>query len=206
MKILKFLFSTKTKAKSELRVINSHERASDPGAARLLNEQRVKEIKLYQAELARYRKTHATYAQSLPTKSQQEASRKLLRSQKRTESWSRYVDGLKKSLNPPISELQAAGLIPKRDETKKAEKSKRGEMNLMKSLKQSVLMKRKYLNYLSGQIIPNLITGENLDAKIQEAVDRENGPVSYNQAAEDVVEMEEAVKRKLREIRVPLEM
>ena len=206
-------FSTKSTAKkpipSELRVINSHEAAESPETARLANEKRIKEIKVYQRELARSRRSHAAYAQSIPTKSKIEGDLKANRSQKRSESWSRYVDGLKRCWNPPVQELQATGKIPKRDEAKRAEKSRRGQENLMKSLKQSILMKRKYLNYMGTELVPNLVTHANLDAKIQEAVDptdpeKMRPTNNYNLPAETVVEIEKNVKKKLKEIRVPM--
>ena len=217
-------FSTKSKAKSvpvDLRIINSHEVASDTEAALLANTRRIKEIKVYQRELARTRRSHASYAQSLPTKSKIQEEIKSARSQKRSDSWSRYVEGLKTCWNPPVAELQASGKIPRRDEVKRAEKASRGQGNLLKALKQSILMKRKYLNYLGSEIVPSLVTPENLDAKIQEAVDGPTGSsdfavndgsihrpnaasVSYNVAAEAVVAGEQEVKRKLKEIRVPM--
>lgn len=221
-------FSTKrtkpsaTAVPSELRVINSHQAAGDAESARAANEKRIGEIKAYQKEMARTRRSHAAYAQSLPTKSQLQSDVKAARSQKRTESWSRYVDGLKKCWNPPVAELQATGKIPKRDEAKRAAKAQRGQANLMQALKQSVLMKRKYLNYLGTEIVPSLVTPDNLDAKIQEAVDGSTDQqagsaspssseyslrtpthvASYNATAEAVVESEKEVKRKLKEIRV----
>lgn len=211
-------FSTKKKTTvpSELRVINSHQVASEAESARAANEKRIKEIKLYQKEMARTRRSHASYAQSLPTKSQIQSEVKAERSTKRTESWTRYVEGLKRCWNPPVKELQATGKIPQRDEAKRAEKTQRGQVNLMQAMKQSILMKRKYLNYLGTEIVPSLVTPDNLDAKIQDAVDggssdqaatsflpRANNNL-YNVTAEGVVEGEKEVKRKLKEIRVSM--
>ena len=205
--------SNTAKTAKELKIINSHEVAESPESASLANEKRVKEIKLYQRELARARRSHAAYAQSLPTKSQIEKDAKLENSKKRAESWERYMEGLKKCWNPPVEELQATGKIPRRDEARRAEKARRGQENLMKALKQPILMKRKYLNYLSTEVVPNLVTLDNLDAKIQEAVDgaevsgaegAKSRGNSYNVTAEAVVECEKEVKRKLKEIRVPM--
>lgn len=205
--------SNTAKTAKELKIINSNEVAESPESATRANEKRVKEIRAYQRELARARRSHASYAQSLPTKSQIEKDAKLETSKKREESWERYVEGLKKCWNPPVEELQAAGKIPRRDEAKRAEKARRGQENLMKALKQPILMKRKYLNYLSTEIVPNLVTPDNLDAKIQEAVDgaevsgakdTKSRSNAYNVTAETVVECEKEVKRKLKEIRVPI--
>lgn len=207
MFILKRFFSQKTKGSgpSALKVINSHEIIESKEIVDRLNNLRLKELKEYQRELAAARRSHANYAKTLPTRSQLESEQKRLRSEKRTATWSKYVEGLKKCWNPPVEELQATGRIPKRDEALRAEKSERGRVNLMRAMKSTVLMRRKYLNYLSTEVIPSLITADNLEAKIQEALDAPSPGRSVNLTAEGVVQIEKEVKRKLREIRVPMD-
>ena len=120
---------------------------------------------------------------------------------------------MKRCLNPPVEELQAAGKIPKADPERRLKKLTRGRDNLLKALKPVVLMRRKYLNYLSTEIIPTLITPTNLEAKIGEAVDGRGSAggaaaateVSYNLNAEGVVEIEKEIKRKLKQIRVGMD-
>lgn len=206
MKILRRFFAASIKKKDSpaLKVINSHEKLESRSEVDKLNEIRFKQIKEYQKEMAAARRSHAQYSKTLPTRSQIETEKKKERAEKRNSTWKKYVEGLKKCWNPPVNELQANGKIPKRDEARRAEKSERGRVNLMQAMKSTVLMRRKYLNYLSTEVIPTLVTAENLDAKIQEALDSDRGNV-FNTTAEMVIEGEKEVKRKLREIRVPLD-
>lgn len=187
---------------TESKVINSHVKLPLV-ESREFNKLRIKQIFEYQKELAKTRRSHAQFAQNHPTKAQREKEAKEQRTVKRSTTWSKYVEGLKKSLNPPVKELQAAGKILKANPERSQSKSERGQQNFQRSLKQTILMRRKYVNYLSTEVLPNLVTRENLEAKICEAVG--GTPASHNLTAEIVVEREKEVKRKLREIRVPME-
>ncbi len=188
-----------------MKVINSHEKLESKAEVDKLNEIRIKQLKGYQREMASTRRSHAQYAQTLPTRAQVENEQKRERGEKRTATWTNFVEGLKKCWNPPVSELQATGKIPKIDEERRAEKVARGSENLMRAMKSTILMRRKYLNYMSTEVIPTLITIDNLDAKIQEALEGDGATKSVNLTAEAVIEVEKEVKRKLREIRVPLD-
>lgn len=205
LKLFKRLFTaSKDTKKSVFKVINSHEKMGSEGEAKLANEIRMKQLQGYQREMAAARRVHAKFAKTIPTKAEIESSAKKERAERRAATWSKYVEGLKKTLNPPVKELQAAGKIPVRDDERRAAKAQRGQANLMAAMKSAVLMRRKYLNYLSTEVIPALITPSNLEAKIQEALQCEV-PKSYSMGAEAVVEGENEVKRKLRGIRVPME-
>ena len=205
MKFFTFFFKKKfsTSKPTEIKVINSHIKLPIE-ESKLANEKRIKEIKEYQKEMAKTRKLHAQFAQKFPTKAEKEKEEKAGRAERREATWTKYVEGLKKSLNPPIKELQESGKIRKVDLERKTVKAEQGQLNLQKSLKQTILMRRKYVNYLSTEVLPYLVTKDNLEAKICEAVD---GAIvsSHNLTAEMVVEREKEVKRKLKEIRVPME-
>lgn len=194
--IFKHFFST------EVKVINSHIKLPLPEAEKA-NKLRVKQIYEYQRELAKTRRSNAQFAQQFPTKAEREFEEKKERAEKRTAKWNKYVEGLKKSLNPPIRELQEAGKIPKMDLKRREEKAKTGQINFQRSMKPTVLMRRKYVNYLSTEVLPYLVTRDNLEAKIEEALGSQ--PVSHNLTAEMVVEREKEVKRKLKEIRVSMD-
>lgn len=204
-------FSSKSTKKPEIsgaKVINSHVKVSKE-EAKVLNELRGQEIFAYQKELEGIQKSHAQFAQSFPTREEREKKEKKVKYEKRQGSWESYVEGMKRCLNPPVEELQAAGKIPRVDPERRKNKLIRGRDNLLKALKPVVLMRRKYLNYLSTEIIPTLITPTNLEAKIGEAVDGRGAAatteVSYNLNAEGVVEVEKEVKRKLKQIRVGMD-
>lgn len=202
MQLFKKFFSIKKKS-SLVKVINSHEKCDSIEKVKIANEMRMKQIRNYQKEMAAVRRSNANFAKTFPTKAEIESELKKERGIKRKENWGKYVEGLKKCWNPPVEELKASGKIPIRDEVRRAEKIRKGQENLMQSMKPTILMRRKYLNYLSTEIIPTLVTSENLEAKIQEALESSGSMV--NLTAEGVVEIEKEVKRKLKEIRVPLE-
>lgn len=192
----------KTTTPTLIKLINSHEQVESKEVANNANMKRIKELQVYQRESAQVRRSHAAFAQQFPTKTEREKNEKAERTVKREATWSKYVEGLKKCMNPDVGELQEAGKIRKIDFDRRTIKAERGQTNLTKSLKPAVLMRRKYLNYLSTSTIPTLVTPSNLDAKIQEALDN---PVNYNLSGEGVVEGVKGVKQKLREIRVPME-
>lgn len=183
------------------KLINSHENAESRDVAEVANQKRIKQLHAFQRESAQMRRAHAAFVQQFPTKSEREVQAKQQRTEKRASTWSKYVEGLKKCLNPAVKELQADGKIRSANLERREGKALRGQENFLKSLKPATLMRRKYLAYLSTETLPNLVTASNLDAKIQEALDK---PVSYNVNAEGVVEGEREVKRKLREIRVDM--
>lgn len=192
----KHFFST-----SEAKVINSHIKLPVKEAEKA-NEVRIKQIFNYQRQLAKTRRSHAQFAQQFPTKSEREKEEKEVRRERRRVTWTSYVEGLKKSLNPPIKELQESGKIPKMNLERRQEKSDLGQINFQRSMKSTVLMRRKYVNYLSTELLPYLVTKDNLEAKINEALE---GAVSHNLTAEMVIEREKEVKRKLKEIRVSID-
>ena len=195
-RLFKHFFST-----SEVKVINSHIKLPFKEAEKA-NELRIKQIFNYQRELAKTRRSHAKFAQQFPTKAEREKEEKEERTGKRTSTWTKYVEGLKKSLNPPIKELQESGKIPKMNLERRKEKADLGQINFQRSMKSTVLMRRKYVNYLSTELLPYLVTKDNLEAKINEALEV---TISHNLTAEMVVEKEKEVKRKLKEIRVPID-
>jgi hypothetical protein len=201
MKILVFsafkhFFST------EVKVINSHIKLPISEAQKA-NKIRSKQIIEYQRELAKTRRLHAQFARQFPTKAEREKEEKQRRGEMREATWTKYVEGLKRTLNPPIEELQESGKIPKVNFERRQEKASLGQVNFQRSIKSSVLMRRKYVNYLSTEVLPYLVTRDNLEAKINEAL--ESTPVSHNFTAEMVVEREKEVKRKLKEIRVSMD-
>ena len=183
-----------------------------PESTSLANEKRVKEIKLYQRELARARQIpRPTLKASRPNrKSKRTQSSK---TQETGGIMGKVHGGPEKCWNPPVEELQATGKDSVAGWSEEGGKGTKRPGEFNESRKQPILMKRKYLNYLSTEIVPNLVTPDNLDAKIQEAVDgaevsgaegvKSQGN-SYNVTAETVVECEKEVKRKLKEIRVPM--
>ena len=211
MQLLRRLFSSnkpkRTPSSTTLKVINSHETFESKELVDEANAVRMKELKKYQKEMAKTRRSHAQFAESIPTRAEIESEQKRDRTERRTSTWTKYVDGLKKCWNPPVEELKAAGKIPVRDEARRAGKAERGRLNLMLATKYSVLMKRKYMNYLSTEVIPSLVTPENLEAKIQEALDEGDRTSwrSANLTAESVIEVEREIKRKLRGIRVSMD-
>lgn len=187
---------------SSLKIINSPQLESSAEKAAELNAKRMAQLTEYTQNLRQVRKDYAQLAQSQPTKDEIEAERRTARAQKRLENWKNYVQSVKKRLNPDVPALQAAGQIPRRNEERRAEKAQRGAEALAEAHRQAILMRRKYLSYLATEVVPNLVNSENLDAKIQAALDN---PVSYNLTAESVVKTEKGVKERLRAIRVEME-
>jgi hypothetical protein len=188
---------------NNVKIINSHQTVQSAEVATQLNSLRTQQIYAYQRKSAQKRREHANFAQTFPTREQRESETKGIAASLRQTAWDKYIEGVKRSLNPPVKELQAAGKIPSPDPERRAEKVQKGRLNLLQALKQQTLMRRKYINFLSTETIPSLVTPENLDAKIQSALD---SPSSYNLSAHDVINNGETIlKRKLREIRVPMD-
>lgn len=194
--------STITANSGKFRIINSSQITESADEAAQLNSKREAQLQEYQSALQERRKEYAQYAQSIPTKAEREATIKAQKSQKRSEMWEKYVAGVKKRLNPNVEELQTAGLIPRPNPERKAEKAQRGIEALAQAHRQAILMRRKYLSYLATEVIPDLVNEDNLDAKIQSALDN---PVSYNLTVDSVVRSEKQVKERLRSIRVEME-
>ncbi len=185
-----------------IKIINSSQVEECAERAAKLNSKRAAQLAEYVKSLRKSQKEYAQYAQSLPTKDEIDATKRNQKSKFRVESWKRYVEAVKKRLNPDVPALQAAGLIRQRNPERRAEKAQRGTEALAKAHRQAILMRRKYLSYLAVEVIPSLVNVENLDAKIQTALDN---PVSYNLTADSVVQVEKRVKEKLRAIRVEME-
>lgn len=196
-------FSSVSRAKpaKELKIINSHEIAGSKAEAEKANAVRLNQIKIYQREMAATRRSNSIFAQKFATRSEKEMKAKSERRDRKRAAWEGYLAGLRKCLNPPVAELQAAGKIPRSDPVKKAGKAERGRLRLLEALKQPCLMRRKYLNFLSTEVVPSLVTPANLDAKIQAALE---APVSHNLSADSVVQVEKDVRRKLKSIRIPM--
>ena len=186
----------------KFKVINSAQIIESADEAAQLNAKREAQLQEYQAAYQERRKEYAQFAQSIPTKAEREATIKAQKSQKRTDMWNKFVAGVKKRLNPNVQELQTAGLIPRPNPERKAEKAQRGIEAFAQAHRQAILMRRKYLNYLAAEVIPDLVNQDNLEAKIQAALDN---PVSYNLTADAVVRGEKQVKERLKSIRVEME-
>jgi hypothetical protein len=183
------------------KIINYHGKGETREAAERANSIRTNQIKVYQEEAARTRRSHAEFARQFPTKTEEETRVKAARREKRDATWKTHVERLKKHLNPPVAQLQQSGKIPRPNPEKRAAKVARGQVNLLQSQKYVNLMRRKYLNLLSTDVAPALVTEANLDAKILAALE---APVSHNLSAETVVQKVKDFKLKLKAIRVPM--
>ena len=189
-------------ASKPIKIINSSQVEESAEKAAELNAKRAAQLAEYAKSLRRTRQSYARLAQAQSTKDEIDAAQRKEKSAKRLEAWQKYVESVKKRLNPDVPALQAAGLIPRRDPERRAEKAKRGAEALAKAHRQAILMRRKYLSFLAEEVVPGLVNAENLDAKIQAALDN---PVSYNLTADAVVQTEKRVKEKLRSVRVDME-
>lgn len=188
--------------KHAFKIINSPQVEASAEKAAELNAKRTAQLVEYARSLRKVRKEHAQFAQSLMSRDEKEQQKRTERTKLKLENWKRYVEAVKKRLNPNVPALQAAGLIPRRDPERRAEKAQRGAEALAGAHRQAILMRRKYLSYLAQEVIPTMVTQDNLDAKIQAALDN---PVSYNLTADAVVRTEKQIKEKLRSIRVGME-
>ena len=160
--------NAKSKSAGHKMIPNSPIEASSPVEISVREQQ----LKQYQRHLAKTRKEYAAAAAKLPTKEQQEAARKAEKRGKVDAAWNKYVEGLKKTLNPPVQELQAKGLIPRANPERREAKRLKGQANLIEAHLPVIEARRKYLAVLANEVIPEAVTKDNLDAKIQYEIGR----------------------------------
>jgi hypothetical protein len=186
----------------QFKVINSSQTCATASEAAVLNAARNAQLAAYQAELSQTRHKHAEYARTLPTRTEREEARKSSRRLRNDAAWSEYVERVKQSLHPPVAELQAAGKLPKPlDAAARAKKAAESNTAAWQAESRAILMRRKYLAYLAGEVLPQCVTRDNLDARVQAAIER---PTSYNLTASAVVSREKSVNEALRQIRVDM--
>lgn len=158
----------------------------------------------YQEDLKNQRQKYIQQYANKPTRAQ---SQELLQKAKRNaldDQWKSYMNTLKQSYQNPNSPLRSTTFHPCRpnlnDLYKKRKNHQKGEERLNQSRKFINIMRQKYIQYMNDEIIPNLITENNIEQKIQYALDH---PINYtNQTAEYIVEQEKRIKTKLKLIRV----
>ena len=194
-----------------LRVINSPQVCATPEAAALLNARRNEQLAAYCADLRRRQRAYALEAQQLPTRAQRVLQERAVRREQRNAQWPAQVAAFVARLDLPRrgasvrSESRSAragraeSRVPNAEpQTTNAESQPTGtesqstcsEPRERVSLARDALMRRKYLHYLAAQVLPGLVTRDNLDARVLAAVEAPqapNEPVDLAHVAREVL-------------------
>ncbi|PJF19726.1 hypothetical protein PSACC_00463 [Paramicrosporidium saccamoebae] len=156
----------------------------------------------YQTALRKTRQKYRLEFAAVPTRAQKQAADRQTRSLKRDAEWNKYLEGVRTKLNDPTSDLtrDRHRCRPVRRVIKSQEMRLEGVENMSKALVQVQVMKRKQITMLSKQLEGTMITKENLDQRIREAIEN---PVNFNLKPELLVAEERKASIALKKLQVP---
>jgi hypothetical protein len=167
-----------------------------------VNVARNVELIEYQKALRKTRQKYRIEFAAVPTKAQKQAADRQVRSLKRDAEWSKYLESVRTQLNDPKSDLtrDRHRCRPVRLVIKSQEMREEGIENMSKALTQVQVLKRRQISMLSKQLEGTMITRENLDQRIKEAIEN---PVNFNLKPELLVAEEKKTSIALKKLQVP---
>lgn len=172
------------------------------GTLRGVNATRNAELLQYQESLRKCRERYRAECASQPTRAERESAARTARATERNARWSTYLDGIKTQLSQPSSTLLRDRPLcrPIIRVSKSAEYRERAKGNLSGMLIEGAIKKRRHLAMLHRQLDGSVITMENLDGKIREALER---PVNYNVSPITMIGEARKLEREMARIKVP---
>ena len=135
------------------------------------------------------------------TRAESKVRRKAISQTESKLKWERYLHKVKSAYADPTSSIHSNShpCRPKFDHSKTPAQRKENVYNLKTALRPHKVMRRKYVVALD-EIAKDFVTRDNLDAKIQYALEH---PTFYNQSPQNIIDEEKRLKDRLRETRVP---
>jgi hypothetical protein len=160
----------------------------------------------YQKNVKTVRQQYQQERKGLPTKSEIEAIRKAKNRHESIARWDSRMAETKSKVEQIVKESTGQNLTQKHHpcrptilHTKTAEEREANGARLAEALRPAMIMRRKYLRLLADSQ-PQWVTRENLMSKIEHAIAH---PTNYDLFVDREVDVEMAVRAKLRETRVP---
>lgn len=160
----------------------------------------------YQKSIRTVRQQYQNERKGMPTKSEIEAIRKSKNRQESMAKWDARMAETKLKVEQIVEESTGQNLTQKHHpcrptilHAKTAEERAANEARLADALRPALIMRRKYLRLLADSQ-PQWVTRENLMSKIEHAIAH---PTNYDLFVDREVDVELAVRTKLRETRIP---